>query len=57
MNELIEKYHNLVAQLIPQIVKAMEENDGGYDTLCAKKKIYLQFIEDLESLEHSKKLF
>lgn len=57
MNELIEKYHNLVAQLIPQIVKAMEENDDGYDTLCAKKKIYLQFIEELESLDHSKKLF
>lgn len=59
MNELIIKYHNLVVELIPKIIES-EINDhdyGEYMVLCAQKKIYLQFIEDLESLDHSKKLY
>ncbi len=66
MNELIIKYHNLVAELIPMIIES-EINDHDYSeymVLCAQKKIYLQVIddlclhvEDLEAIDHSKKLY
>jgi len=59
MNELIIKYHNLVVELIPKIIES-EINDHDYSeymVLCAQKKIYLQVIEDLESIDHSKKLY
>ncbi len=55
MKELIEKYHNLVAALIPEIVEAgmFDVNDDVYSILCAKKSTYLEVIKDLESLERS----
>lgn len=59
MNELIEKYHNLVVELIPKIIEAglYDIDNTEYMILCTQKKIYLQIIEELESLEHSKKLY
>lgn len=59
MNELIIKYHNLVVELIPKIIESEIDNHdyNEYMVLCAQKKIYLQFIEDLESIDHSNKMY